>query len=102
MENTVNIATANTINTINTTRPAGLETIPQSRSDRFAQILRDRHAQEEKKSSVADPAALGKPATPRSTRFMNTMDISQRRSAVEDKDFFPMPAAMESKRGTLK
>ncbi|MDU8562079.1 hypothetical protein RYB05_26695, partial [Pseudomonas syringae pv. actinidiae] len=96
MENTVNNATARAINT---TRPAGLETIPQSRSDRFAQILSDGQVQGEEKPSVAASAILGKPAKPRSSNFLNSMDIDQRRSAVEDKYFFPMPAAMESKRG---
>ncbi|MCR8717741.1 hypothetical protein NVV30_03405 [Pseudomonas syringae] len=98
MENTVNTATAKAINT---TRPAGLETIPQSR-DRFAQILSDGPVQGEEKPSVAASAILGKPAKPRSSNFLNSMDIDQRRSAVEDKYFFPMPAAMESKRGALK
>ncbi|KWT01399.1 MULTISPECIES: hypothetical protein [Pseudomonas syringae group] len=99
MENTVNTATARAINT---TRTAGLETLPQSRSDRFAHLLSDGKVKREEKPSVAASAILGKPAKPRSTHFLNSMDIDQRRSAVEDKEFFPIPAAMESKRGALK
>ncbi|EKG33361.1 hypothetical protein [Pseudomonas avellanae] len=88
MENTVNTATARAINT---TRPAGLETIPQSRSDRFAQILSQRVGD----LTASESATLGKQDLPRSTFFMNNMSLEQRTSVINDKDFLPRPAAME-------
>ncbi|PPS26585.1 hypothetical protein BVY11_21960, partial [Pseudomonas amygdali pv. morsprunorum] len=52
MENIVNTAT---VKPINTNRPAGLETLPQSRSGRFAQIL----SQRVEDLTAAEPATLG-------------------------------------------
>ncbi|WP_439852027.1 hypothetical protein [Pseudomonas syringae] len=83
-------------------QPAALERTPRSRSGRFAQMLNDVSNQAAKKSAVAASATLGNLAQPRSTRFMDNMNIEQRRSIVEDKDFVPVPAAMESTRRTFK
>ncbi|MCH5529362.1 hypothetical protein L6205_09380 [Pseudomonas syringae pv. syringae] len=83
-------------------RPASFERLPENRSGRFANLLNDAITQTEKKPPAAAPATLGSSAMPRSTRFMDSMTIEQRRSSVEDKDFVPMPAAMERARGIFK
>ncbi|KPY43508.1 Uncharacterized protein ALO49_03820 [Pseudomonas savastanoi pv. retacarpa] len=88
MENIVNTAT---VKPINTNRPAGLETLPQSRSGRFAQIL----SQRVEDLTAAEPATLGKHIQPRSTFFMENMSLEQLRSVVDDQRFLPKPAAME-------
>ncbi|KPY00341.1 hypothetical protein ALO63_100564, partial [Pseudomonas amygdali pv. mori] len=88
MENIVNTAT---VKPINTNRPAGLETLPQSRSGRFAQIL----SQRVEDLTAAEPATLGKHIQPRSNFFLDNMSLEQRRSVVDEKGFLPRPAAME-------
>ncbi|WP_024684148.1 hypothetical protein [Pseudomonas syringae] len=83
-------------------RPASLERLPENRSGQFASLLNAAITQTEKKPSVALPARLGSSAIPLSNRFMDSMTIEQRRSIVEDKDFVPMPAAMERAQGIFK
>ncbi|KTC04268.1 hypothetical protein ACTACH_24180 [Pseudomonas syringae] len=83
-------------------RPASLERLPENRSGQFASLLNAAITQTEKKPPVALPATLGSSVISRSNRFMDSMTIEQRRSIVEDKDFVPMPAAMERARGTFK
>ncbi|MEX5500176.1 hypothetical protein [Pseudomonas syringae] len=83
-------------------RSASLERLPENRSGQLASLLNAAITQTEKKPPAALPATLGSSAMSRSTRFMDSMTIEPRRSIVEDKEFVPMPAAMERARGIFK
>ncbi|RMQ45486.1 hypothetical protein ALQ04_03782 [Pseudomonas cichorii] len=80
-----------------TYKPAALERIPEPRTNRFAQVF------SEVKKATSGPgtaiiplaATLTRLVQPRSTFFMQNMSPEQRKSAVNDKDFEPQPAALE-------
>lgn len=83
-------------------RPAALERIPEPRSKRFSQLLSDTTDRAKEKPAIVACSTLCKSVTPRSTRFANSLNIEQRTSTVDDKDFLLMPAALESMRRAVK
>ncbi|MCI3943952.1 hypothetical protein K0038_00957 [Pseudomonas syringae] len=93
MENIVNTATTKAVTT---PRSASLETVPESRSGRFSQILNQVTTQVADKPAPVASATPGKQTQPRSTFFMNSMSLEQRKSVIDEKGFLPKPAAMES------
>ncbi|MBX8530318.1 hypothetical protein [Pseudomonas cichorii] len=78
-------------------KPAALEKMPEPRSSRFAQIFSDvkKTAQGPGTAIIPSAATLTRLVQPRSTYFLQNMSPEQRKSAVNDKDFEPRPAALE-------
>lgn len=78
-------------------KPAALERIPEPRSSRFAQVFSDAKKMTSGPGTALIPAAatLTRLVQPRSTFFLQNMTPEQRKSAVNDKDFEPRPAALE-------
>ncbi|GFM68842.1 hypothetical protein PSCICJ_49600 [Pseudomonas cichorii] len=78
-------------------KPAALERIPEPRSSRFAQIFSNAKKAASGPGTAIIPAAatLTRLVQPRSTFFLQSMTPEQRKSAVNDKDFEPRPAALE-------